>query len=99
MKIFLIILLLGQILMAATIETLHVKNTKVTIIKEEASRLPLITMQIVFKTSGSIEDGDKAGLAKLSAKMLNEGTLKLGSSKFAEILEAKAIHLSAHAGV
>ncbi len=98
MKFFFLILTLGQLLMATTLHTLHVNNTDVTLIKEKDSRLPLITMQLIFQVSGSIEDGDKAGLAKLSAKLLGEGTKKLGSSKFAEALESKAIHISASTG-
>jgi predicted Zn-dependent peptidase len=98
MKIFLTILLLGQILMAATIDTINIKNKNITVIKESDSRLPLVTMQLIFEVSGSIEDGKKPGLAKLSAKMLNEGTKKLGSSEFAKLLEEKAIHISSHNG-
>jgi len=98
MKVFLLILTLGQLLMAATIQTLHVKNNTITLIEEKDSRLPLITMQLIFQKSGHIEDGSLPGLAKLSAKMLGEGTKELGSSAFAELLESKAIHISAHAG-
>jgi predicted Zn-dependent peptidase len=54
-------------------------------------------MQFVFTNSGSIED-TKAGLVKLSAKMMSEGTKKDGSEAFADALEAKAIHISASAG-
>jgi predicted Zn-dependent peptidase len=55
-------------------------------------------MQFVFRNSGSIADTTKAGLAKFSAKVMNEGTKKLGSSAFAEELESKAIHISASTG-
>ena len=98
MKIFFLILTLGQLLMAATLHTLHVNDTDITLIEEKDSRLPLVTMQLIFQVSGSIEDHNKAGLAKLSAKMLGEGTKKLGSSGFAEALESRAIHISAHTG-
>ncbi len=84
--------------MAATIETLKLPNNDIPLIIEEDKRLPLVTMQLIFTTSGSIEDGKKSGLAKLTAKMLGEGTKAHGSSKFAELLESKAIHISAHAG-
>jgi predicted Zn-dependent peptidase len=98
MKKIIQILLLGQILMAATIDSLHVENQTIPFIKESDSRLPLVTMQLIFNVSGSIEDGEKPGLAKLSAKMLGEGTKTHGASKFADLLESKAIHISAHAG-
>jgi zinc protease len=54
-------------------------------------------MQLVFRNSGSITDGNRTGLAKLSAKMMNEGTMSMGSIGFAKALDAKAIHMSAHA--
>ncbi len=67
-------------------------------ITEKDSRLPLLNLQLIFTVSGSIEDGNKPGLARLSASILNEGTRSHGASKFAELLAADAIHLSAHAG-
>jgi predicted Zn-dependent peptidase len=97
-KIVLILLALGNIIMAATIEEIKVKDTNIPVIFEQDKRLPLVTMQFVFKNSGSIADTAKAGLAKFSAKVMNEGTKKLGSSAFAEALESKAIHISASTG-
>ena len=92
------LLILGQIIMAATIEYIETKGLKVPVIIESDKRLPLVTMQFTFTNSGSITDTTKAGLAKLSAKVLGEGTKTLGSSAFADALEAKAIHISASAG-
>lgn len=97
-KIVLILLVLGNIIMAATIEEIKVKDTNITVIIEQDKRLPLVTMQFVFRNSGTIADTTKAGLAKFSAKVMNEGTKKLGSSAFAEELESKAIHISASTG-
>ena len=85
--------------MAATLQTLHVKTSDITMITEEDSRLPLINLQLIFTVSGSIENGRKPGIAKLAASILNEGTRSHGASKFAELLAADAIHLSAHAGI
>jgi predicted Zn-dependent peptidase len=96
-KIFLALLLLGEILMAATIKHFETDGVLVPVILEQDKRLPLVTMQLVFTNSGTIAD-TKAGLAKLGAKMMGEGTKKLGSSAFAEALEAKAIHISASVG-
>jgi len=84
--------------MAATIETIQVNSHNITVITEKDNRLPLINMQLVFQNSGSIQDGDKPGLARLSAKLLNEGTKTKGSSKFAQELEGKAINISSYAG-
>ena len=98
MKLFFIILMLGQAIMAATIEHIEVNGIKVPVIFEQDKRLPLVTMQFTFTNSGSITDTTKAGLAKFSAKVMNEGTKKLGSSAFAEVLEAKAIHIASSTG-
>jgi len=97
-KIAFIFLIIGQILMAAKVEHIEIDGLKVPVIFEEDTRLPLVSMQFVFQNSGSITDKDKAGLAKLSAAMMGEGTKELGSSEFAEALEAKAIHISATTG-
>lgn len=98
MKIFLIILVIGQIIMAAQIDSIEVKGIKVPLIFEKDSRLPLVNTQIVFANSGSITDTKKAGLAKFSSKLLNEGTKKLGSNGFSQELESRAIHISASTG-
>ena len=99
MKHLLALLLLGQIIMAATIQYIETNGLKIPLIYEEDKRLPLATMQFTFTNAGSITDTDKAGLAKMSARIMNEGTKKLGSSAFAEALESKAIHISSSTGV
>jgi zinc protease len=98
MKIIAILLVIGQILMAAKIDTIEVNGVTVPFIYEEDRRLPLTTTQLIFTNSGSVKNTQIAGLASLSAKVLNDGTKELGSSAFAEELESKAISLSAHAG-
>jgi len=86
--------------MATTIEQLQTEhNTTIPLIVEQDKRLPLVTMQLTFTASGTITDGKKAGLAKLCAKMMNEGTKKLGASAFALELESRAIHISSSVGV
>lgn len=84
--------------MAATIEMIEVNNKEIPVIFEKDERLPIVTMQFIFTNSGSITDTKKAGLAKLSAKIMSQGTKTLGSSKFAQALESKAIHISASTG-
>ncbi len=84
--------------MATTIQYIQVNDLKIPLIIEEDKRLPLATMQFIFQNSGSITDTTKAGLARFSARVMSEGTKKLGSSAFAEALESKAIHISASAG-
>ena len=84
--------------MAAKIESVTIQGVKVPVIYEYDARLPLVNTQVVFTNSGSITDTTKAGLAKFSAKMLNEGSKKMGANGFAEMLESKAIHMSAATG-
>ena len=84
--------------MAATIQNIEVNGKNIPVIFEKDTRLPLATMQFVFTNSGSITDTKKAGLAKFTSRVMSEGTKKLGSNKFAEALEAKAIHISASTG-
>ncbi len=95
---FLVFFLLGQILMAATINTIEIKGIKVPVIFEQDTRLPIVTTQLVFQNAGSIRDTKLAGLAKFSSRILNEGTKKLGANNFANELESRAIHISANCG-
>jgi len=84
--------------MASTLEFIEIKGVKVPFIYEEDKRLPIVSMQVVFTGSGSIDEGNNAGLARVSAKMMNEGTLKRGAVGFADALDAHAIQLSTNAG-
>jgi zinc protease len=85
--------------MATTLDFIELDGVKVPLIYEEDRRLPIVSMQLVFRDSGSIEDGVHPGLAKLSARMMNEGSKSRGSIGFAKALDARAIQLSAHTGV
>lgn len=97
-KLIFTLLITGQIIMAATIEYIETNGLRVPVIFEEDRRLPLVTMQFIFQNSGTITDTTKAGLAKFSARVMGEGTKKLGSSAFAESLESKAIHIASSTG-
>ena len=97
-KLILLILLTGQIIMAATIKHIDINGLDIPVIFEKDKRLPIANMQFVFTNAGSIQNTDIAGLARFSAKVMNEGTKKLGSSAFAEALEAKAIGISSSTG-
>jgi predicted Zn-dependent peptidase len=97
-QLFLLLLVMQGISMASTLNQITVEGINIPLIHEEDNRLPMVSMQLVFKQSGSIEDKALPGLAKMSAKMMNEGTSKLGSIGFAKVLDAKAVHLSAHTG-
>ena len=83
--------------MGAELEKIAVSGIEVPVIFEKSDYVPIVSMQIVFRSSGSIYDG-RAGLAKMSARLLSQGTRKDGSVGFATRLENHAIHLSANAG-
>lgn len=84
--------------MSAKIKQLNIKGLSIPVIFEKQESLPIVNLQLVFTNSGSIQDNKKAGLAKLSSKLLDEGTKKLGSVKFASILEENAISIDADVG-
>jgi len=98
MRNIVILIFLGVTLMASKIINVEVKGVNVPIIYEHDTQLPIVSMQLVLKNSGTINDGNLSGLASMSASMLNEGTLKDGSLGFAKKLEEKAIHLGIHSG-
>ena len=84
--------------MSAVVTNVEVKGRDIPLIYEKSSLIPATTIQIVFKGSGAIGDEKKHGLANLSALMLNEGTKRLGSVKFASELEMNAIELNTNIG-
>jgi len=97
-NIILIIILIQGFLMGAQIEHIKIKNINIPVVIEEQHSLPTFNLQLVFKNSGSIKDKDKNGLATLASRLLNEGTLKDGSTKFAQKLENLAISLNVSHG-
>lgn len=77
---------------------LKYKNLNIPLLYEFDSSMPVVNFKLIFKASGSVANGKFPGLANLVAKMLNEGTSKLGVSKFANLLELKAVNLSIFSG-
>ena len=97
-KILIAVLLIGELIMASEILNVDVNGVKVPLIYENDSRLPIVTMQVVFQNSGSITNGKIEGLSRSVGRMYGEGTSTLGSIAFAKKLDAKAIHISASSG-
>ncbi|MCP5361872.1 MAG: insulinase family protein [Hyphomicrobiales bacterium] len=65
----------------------------------EDHSLPIVTLKITFKESGSAYDPDgKSGLATLVAEMLDEGAGPYDNQLFKKRLESLAMDLSAGAG-
>ncbi len=98
-KIIILIALIQGVLVSATIEEVTVKGVKVPLIFEKDDTLPIASMELIFKNSGSIKDGKKLGVCAFTSSILNEGTKKLGSVGFATKLEESAIHLGAGRGI
>lgn len=98
LKLSIIFLFLQGLLMGATIKHITIDGTKIPVVFEEHKSLPILNLQLVFTNSGYMQDGKLSGLASTSAKLLNEGTKKLGSTKFAEKLENSAISLNTSNG-
>ncbi len=96
LKIIILILLQGQ-LMAAALYEITLKDTKVPLIFEEENIIPIVSMQLVFKNAGHLSNSVD-GVADMSAKLLNEGTSKEGSTAFASKLDAHAVDLHASVG-
>ena len=84
--------------MGSEIIDLDIKGTQVPLIFENDSRLPIISIQVVFQNGGAISNAGHAGLARAVAKLYGEGTKALGSKEFSKRLDAKAIHISANSG-
>lgn len=77
---------------------LKYKNLSIPLLYEFDNSMPVVNFKLIFKASGSVVNGKFPGLANLVAKMLNEGTSKLGVSEFANLLELKAVNLSIFSG-
>jgi len=97
MKKLIYTLLMQGCLMAATLFNVDIDGVKVPVIFEKDNRLPLASVEFVFKNSG-VMASKKAGLVTLSASLLNEGTKQKGSLVFAKELEDRAIDFSVSAG-
>ena len=84
--------------MGAIIDKIDIKGKTIPLIFEKHKSLPIFNLQLVFKNSGYVNDGNKTGLTSLSANLLNEGTKKDGSVGFANKLESKAISIDTSYG-
>lgn len=96
-KLFILLLTLQGLLMAASLNEITLKDTKVPVIFEHEKYIPIVSLQLVFKNAGHLSNTID-GLADISAKLLNEGTAKEGSIGFATKLDAHAVDISAHVG-
>jgi predicted Zn-dependent peptidase len=83
--------------MASTLLHLSISGVDVPVIFHKEDRLPLRNFELIFKDSGFLA-GDVAGLASLSAKLLNEGTKERGAIEFAREIENHALSMNIDVG-
>ena len=96
-KLLLLLFTLQGLLMAASLNEITIKDSKVPVVFEEGNYVPIVSIQLVFKNAGHLANTID-GLADMSAKLLNEGTAKDGSIGFATKLDAHAVDIGAHVG-
>jgi len=96
-KLLILVVILQGVLMAAFVKEIEVKESKVPVVFEEEKYLPIVSIQLVFKNAGHLNN-TKDGLADMSARLMNEGTSKEGSVGFATKLDAHAVEIGAHVG-
>jgi len=96
-KIILLLIAVQGVLMAAIIQEIEIKGSKVPVVFEQEKYLPIVSIQLVFKNAGHLSN-TKDGLADMSARLMNEGTSKEGSVGFATKLDAHAVEIGAHVG-
>lgn len=73
---------------------LNTKNTQIPFIFEENNDLPVVFLKLHFARSGKAYEGEVAGLARMFARLLNEGCDEV----FFKELDFYAINLEAHSG-
>ncbi|MDD3325233.1 MAG: pitrilysin family protein [Sulfurospirillaceae bacterium] len=84
--------------MAQVVDKVAVQGVDVPIVFEKDTKLPISSLQLVIKNSGSAKDGELFGIARFVSNMLSEGSKEMGAIAFAKALEQRAINLSVHAG-
>lgn len=73
---------------------LNAKNTQIPLIFEENNDLPVVFLKLCFARSGKAYEGELAGLARMFARLLNEGC----DDEFFKELDLYAINFEANSG-
>jgi len=94
-----LMIMIQGVLVAQEISQINVSGVNIPVVFEKDTSLPLVSVQLVVKNAGSMEDAHNEGIARFVAAMLGEGTKELGATAFAEDLEFRAITLDAHSGI
>ncbi|WP_370523274.1 M16 family metallopeptidase [Helicobacter winghamensis] len=97
--LFFSLFVMKGVLMAVEMKSLQINGVEIPVVFEQNTQLPLFYVQLVFKGAGGVSNGRNLGLADVTSSILNEGTKKLGATKFAQKLEEKALSLSVGSGL
>ncbi|MDP2156836.1 MAG: pitrilysin family protein [Nitrospirota bacterium] len=76
----------------------EILSNKMVLLHAERKALPIVTVVMAVRAGSIAEPSDKAGLAYLTAALLNEGTKKRTSREISEAIEFVGGSLSASAG-
>lgn len=79
-----------------SVKRLRLRNG-LSVILAEAHELPLVNINLVVKTGGTANPKDKAGLASLTAAMLDEGTKKRTAKEIADQIAQLGASLNTYA--
>lgn len=75
-----------------------VLSNGVILLHSEKKALPIVKVIVAIKAGSTLEPGEKAGVANLTADLLNEGTLKRSSREISEAIEYIGGSLSTSGG-
>lgn len=67
----------------------------INILVIENNKIPAVSIRLVFTNAGSYNDGDKSGLASITAELLTKGTKKRSATQIAEDIDFLGASLSA----
>jgi len=94
----LLTLLLASQAYAAPLAEREILSNNIVLLHAERKALPIVTVVMAVRAGSIVEPSDKAGLAYLTAALLNEGTAKRTSREISEAIEFVGGSLSASAG-
>lgn len=94
----LLTLLLASQAYAAPLAEREILSNNMILLHAERKALPIVTLVMAVRAGSIVEPPDKAGLAYLTAALLNEGTKKRTSREISEAIEFVGSSLSASAG-
>jgi len=76
----------------------EILSNNMVLLHAERKALPIVTVVVAVRAGSIVEPSDRAGLAYLTAALLNEGTKKRTSREISEAIEFVGGSLSASAG-